>query len=78
MKNTSIKNKVGQRIKELRQDAGKSQESFALDAGLDRTYIASVEAGRRNISIENLEKIWHALGVSASDFFNCDYFNEGK
>ena len=46
-----IRYQVGQRIKELRLSAGMSQERFALEVGLDRTYIASVEHGRRNISI---------------------------
>lgn len=52
-----IKQKVGARIRELRNDRGLSQEKLALAAGLDRTYIASVENGKRNISIVNLEKI---------------------
>ena len=52
-----IRYQVGQRIKELRQYRGISQEKFALDAGIDRTYIASVESGKRNISDVNLAKI---------------------
>lgn len=74
MVDSNIKKRVGQRIKALRVKTGKSQESFALEAGLDRTYIASVEAGKRNISIENLEKIWKALEITASDFFDSDDF----
>ncbi len=64
-----IKQKVGSRIRELRNHAGLSQEKLALAAGLDRTYIASVENGKRNISIVNLEKIIHALDCSFSLFF---------
>lgn len=64
-----IKQKVGSRIRELRIDAGLSQEKLALAAELDRTYIASVENGKRNISIVNLEKIIKALDSSFSVFF---------
>lgn len=51
-----IRQKVGNKIKTLRHLNGLSQEKLALNAGLDRTYIASVENGNRNISIVNLEK----------------------
>ena len=46
-----IKEELGNRIKELRQEIGLSQEKFALKIGMDRTYLASVEAGKRNIAI---------------------------
>lgn len=68
-----IKIKVGNRIKELRKELGLSQEKLANNCELDRTYIASVENGKRNISIVNLEKIANALNVSLEKFFA---FNE--
>lgn len=64
-----IKALVGTRIRELRNQKELSQEKLALIAGIDRTYIASVEAGRRNISIVNLEKIIKALDTSFCEFF---------
>lgn len=64
-----IKEKVGNRIKELRQETGLSQEKFSLKIGMDRTYFASVEAGKRNISIINLEKIANGLNISLSELF---------
>ena len=64
-----IKQKVGNRIRELRTAAGLSQEKLALAADIDRTYIASVENGKRNISIINLEKIIKALDCSFAIFF---------
>ena len=72
----SIKVKVGQRIKELRKNIGISQETLANKAEIDRTYVTDVENGRRNIAIENLEKLILALGVSLSEFFNTNEFNK--
>lgn len=46
----------GNRIRELRVQANLSQEKFALQINMDRTYLASVEGGKRNISIENIYK----------------------
>lgn len=60
---------LGTRIRELRQQTGLSQEKFALKIGMDRTYFASVEAGKRNISIVNIKKIADGLGVSLSELF---------
>ena len=61
---------LGDRIRELRNKIGLSQEKFALSIGMDRTYFASVEAGRRNIAICNLKKIADGLGVTLSELFN--------
>lgn len=61
---------VGLRIKELRNQLGISQEELANKAELDRTYITSVEKGRRNISIGTLEKITKQLGCTMHEFFN--------
>ena len=69
-----IKAKIGLRIKSLRLDANLSQEDLALKAGIDRTYINSVENGKRNISIININKIIKALDTSLADFFNSDIF----
>lgn len=65
-----IKEQVGKRIKELRVKQNQSQEEFAFKCDLDRTYITSLERGKRNISIVNLEKIAKAFGISLSEFFN--------
>ena len=69
-----IKAKIGLRIKSLRLDANLSQEDLALKAGIDRTYINSVENGKRNISMININKITKALDTSLADFFNSDIF----
>ena len=64
-----IKAKVGKRIKELRNKLGISQEELAFRSEIHRTYIASLEVGKRNVSIETLEKVINALEVSMSEFF---------
>jgi transcriptional regulator with XRE-family HTH domain len=64
-----IKSKVGSRIKEVREQRGISQKDLSYTADLDRSYIASVENGQRNISIVNLEKIAIALKISLSELF---------
>lgn len=64
-----ITEKVGQRIKELRTEMGISQEKLALKAEIDRTYLAGVESGKRNLSIKSLEKIISSLDISFHDFF---------
>ncbi len=65
-----IKLLVGKRVRELRNNLGISQEELADLAGLDRTYITSVECGKRNISIVNIEKLTNALQVSLKEFFS--------
>jgi len=69
-----VKEKLGQRIKELRETANMSQKDLSYAADLDRSYIASVENGQRNVSIVNIEKIANALGVSVKDFFKSKNF----
>lgn len=64
-----ITEKVGNRIRELRNETGLSQEKFALKIGMDRTYFASVELGKRNIALKNIEKIANGLGVTLSKLF---------
>ena len=59
----------GDRIRELRNNIGLSQEKFALSIGMDRTYYSSVESGKRNVSLCNIKKIADGLGVSLSDLF---------
>lgn len=71
-----IKIKIGQRIKKLRESENISQKDLAYSADLDRSYIASVESGQRNISIINIEKIAKALNVSLREFFDDEEFDK--
>lgn len=71
-----IKLKVGKRIKELRNELEISQEALGLKAEVDRTYVTDVENGRRNVSVEILEKLIKALEVSIAEFFNSKEFKK--
>ncbi len=64
-----IKSKIGNKIRKLRHQRDLSQEQFANVCGLDRTYIAGIEQGKRNVSIVNLEKIAKAFEISLSELF---------
>jgi transcriptional regulator with XRE-family HTH domain len=71
-----IKEKVGQRIRYLRKELNLSQEALALKSEVDRTYMTDVENGRRNVSLEILERIIKALEVSFTEFFNAKEFKK--
>lgn len=64
-----IQKQLGQRIQSLRKECDISQEKFALQIDMDRTYLASVEAGKRNVSLCNIKKIADGLNVSLSELF---------
>lgn len=64
-----IKKKFGDRVRELRLEANLSQEKFALSIDMDRTYLASVENGNRNISLENIAKIANGLNITIEELF---------
>lgn len=60
----------GTHIRVLRKKAGFSQEDFALEVGLDRTYIGGIERGERNIALLNLHKIATGLKIPLKDLFD--------
>ena len=64
---TDAQTKLGQTIRQAREQQGFSQENFAFRCGLHRTYLGAVERGERNISLQNILKIAEALGTSASE-----------
>ena len=61
--------RFGQAVRKLRQGQKISQEELAERCGLHRTYISDIELGKRNVSLENIERIAAALERSLSDFF---------
>lgn len=64
-----IRKEFGLRVRELRKDCGYSQEAFADECGLHRTYIGAIERGERNVAIDNIAKIAKALNVKVSQLF---------
>lgn len=62
----SARDLLSSNLKRLRAERGWSQEQLAHEAGLHRTFVAHVERKMRNISIDNVERLARALGVSPS------------
>lgn len=65
-----IQIEFGKKIQELRKETGLSQEKFALKIGMDRTYYASVESGKRNISLQNIKKIADGFEITIAELFD--------
>lgn len=55
----------GARVRQLRHQAGISQEELAHRAELDRSYVGQVERGERNISLDNIYRLADAVGADA-------------
>ena len=64
-----IQKELGLALRQLREEKGISQEKFALSIGMDRTYYASVEAGKRNISLQNIKRIADGFDMPISALF---------
>ena len=62
--------RFGKTIRRLRTQQNLSQEAFADLCELHRTYISDIELGKRNVSLENIEKIAKALGTNVSQLFS--------
>ncbi len=67
--NAAVRRMLGIRIRTLRKQCGKSQNALAEDSGVNRSYLAGVESGARNVSIDNLICISFGLGVTLSELF---------
>ncbi len=61
----SLINIFATNVKTYRIEKNLSQEKLAELSGLHRTYISAIERERRNISIDNIEKISQALDIDA-------------
>ena len=75
----NIQAKIGARIKEIRTQKNLTQEAVAWSSEVDRTFMNHVENGKRNVSINSLEKIIvNGLDTSFQEFFNTVAFSEKK
>jgi len=66
MKDTENLKELGRRIRHLRKKEGLTQEQFADDAGLDRSYVGGIERGERNITFSVLCQIAKALQIDVA------------
>lgn len=73
-----LKEKIGVRITQLRKEKNLSQQKFANEADIERTFLTHVEKGRKNISVGTLQRILEGLGISIKDFFDSEIFANSK
>ncbi len=64
-------------LRRLRTATGLSQEELAARAGLHRTYVSSIERGRRNVSLENIFALARALGCDPRELIDERAAQEG-
>jgi transcriptional regulator with XRE-family HTH domain len=74
----TIQERIGKRITELRKAKKLSQQKFAYEADIERSFLTHIEKGRKNISVGTLERIFSALDISFKDFFNAELFKQKK
>ena len=65
----NAKQQLGKAIRKKRQELGYSQEAFAYQCGVHRTYMGAIERGERNISLMNIIKISNAMNMKPSKLF---------
>ena len=63
------KQKLGRRIRELRESSGMTQQGFAFMVGMNRSYLGCVERGKKNITFDGLDKIACGLDVPLDELF---------
>lgn len=66
----NVKIRFGKRIREMRISKGISQEKLSELANIDRTYITDIELGKRNVSIEIIEKLSNAFETPLHKLLN--------
>ncbi len=64
-----LRRAIGRRLRELRQEAGLSQERLAAAAGLHRTFSGKLERGESAATVESLAAFCSALGITLAEFF---------
>ncbi|HLP92276.1 MAG TPA: helix-turn-helix transcriptional regulator [Nostocaceae cyanobacterium] len=64
-----IRGSFGRAVRRRRRELDLSQEQLAEKSGLHRTYISSIELGKCNVSLDNIEKLAKALNMSIPDLF---------
>lgn len=70
----TIQERIGNRITQLRKEKKLSQQKFAYEADIERSFLTHIEKGRKNISVGTLERIFNALDISFKEFFDSKDF----
>lgn len=65
----TLQEKLGKAVIQLRKQHNISQEQFAFNSGIARKYMSDIENGRRNVSLDVLERIASAFHMTLSEFF---------
>lgn len=65
-----IRQRLGRNVRRLREQKGWSQEKFAFEADIHRTYVSDIERGARNPTITIVEKLATSLGTTAAELLN--------
>lgn len=69
MRERMLARRFGAVVRRLRQEAGMSQEGFALRCGLHRTYMGQIERGEKTVTIETANRLAEGLGIPLSHLF---------
>jgi transcriptional regulator with XRE-family HTH domain len=76
--NTTLRKRFGDRVRELRQAIGLSQEAFADHCGFARSYMSRIERGKGNPSLDAIETLAVVLRVETYELFTTDKPGSGK
>ena len=64
-----VRERLGKNVRRLRKAKGLAQEKFALEFGMDRTYVSGIERGTRNPTVTVVQRLADALDVSIAELF---------
>ncbi|WP_085811416.1 helix-turn-helix domain-containing protein [Sphingomonas sp. TZW2008] len=64
-----VRQRLGMNVRRLRKAKGLAQEKFALEFGMDRTYVSGIERGTRNPTITVVQRLADALDVPVAELF---------
>lgn len=65
----TLRKTLGARVRQLRRNAGVSQEDFADSCGFARSYMSRVERGTANLSLDAVERLAAAFGITVEELF---------
>nr|WP_154359639.1 helix-turn-helix transcriptional regulator [Duganella aquatilis] len=65
----TLRKRFGERVRQLRRDAGVSQEDFADKCGFARSYMSRIERGTSNLSLDGIERLAASFGITVEDLF---------